>query len=790
MRLLNVETLQLEVFDGGPRTTFAILSHTWSDEEVTFQDMMSFSQPSSFSAPPYIHPLLNRPSTAKPVEQKKGFAKILACCKKARQEGYQYVWIDTCCIDKSSSAELSEAINSMFRWYHEAEVCYALLSDVSLSVISGRGGNESERGTMKMSDFDVAEYGEGAIGRLKKALHKSRWFTRGWTLQELVAPLEVVFVDSEWEEIGTRETLASIIGEITGIDGAILRMERSLHKYSVAQRMSWAAGRNTTRIEDEAYCLMGLFDVSMPLLYGEGRKAFKRLQLEIMKISTDKSILAWASPDSHGVIEGVLASSPAMFEDCGGICWDPPSQRQQGGGHFPEGTINKNLNHNACHDIIGFSLRMEAGVVQPPRVGQLVFREYWDFADEDRNTTKEEPEPERGDHPLKDLVHFPRDVGELYTHARWFREFDYGFLRHKNRTVVLIMLDGCTKRSSRESERNNSPEYTVGITLCSDTDGLMKRVHFPSRFLIPHHTTWLFDNQVKTLHASLTGTEVLQQPILPNFAKCMVRVPDMSDLPYQMAYTIPSIADSSSGVWYLERWGTIPDLASLDLQPCFSLNKSGTGRAMVFHHREDRDLGFAVIFTLVKEDDGQGKFRLPRKATPSTSNLSRQSTTSVNSLTSSIASLTSTISRTFTSSSTNTNLTTPSPTLASSAFPQGKPPSETAGVAAAARAIPAATGKTQPKQYFHVHFISGPEAMELGFEADLAAFLQDQPPRDSTSPPVYSYRFDLPEPSLSLSVKIRKAPKVSNAGGKNYNALLGFEYRPRKNTGRGINDVM
>lgn len=796
MRLLNVETLQLEVFEGGPRTTFAILSHTWSDEEVTFQDMMSFSfshTSHSLPIPPHIHPSLHqsRPGP-KAVESKKGFSKILSCCKKARQEGYQYVWIDTCCIDKSSSAELSEAINSMFRWYHEAEVCYAFLSDVSLSTIAS---NDDGKG--KMSEFDIAEYGAGETGRLKKSLHKSRWFTRGWTLQELVAPLEVVFVDSEWEEIGTRETLAHIIEEITGIDGTILRMERSLNEFSVAQRMSWAAGRNTTRIEDEAYCLMGLFDVSMPLLYGEGRKAFKRLQLEIMKATTDRSILAWASPDSHGVIEGVLAGSPAMFEDCGGINWNPPLSGLSGKGDNAELGDRKNLNYNACHDIIGFSLRMEAGVVEPPRTGQLVFRKHWDFVDDDGDMAG----GSRGDHPLKDLVHFPRDVGELYTHARWFREFDYGFLRHKNRTIVLIMLDGCTKRRGRSDDGNNDtpgPEYTVGITLCSDTDGLMKRVHFPSRFLVPDHTTWLFTNSRKTLHASLTGTEVLQQPMLPNFAKCMVRVPDMTELPYEMAYTVPSMADSSAGVWYLERWGTIPDLASLELQPCFSLHKAGRGRAMVFHHREDPDLGFAVVFTLAKEGRHGASGELKsRNAFPTT--LSRQSTNSVNSLTSSIASLTSTFSRTFTNSSTTTNISSPSPSSASSPSIQRKfPPSldtatpsssptptktsrnETAGAPAATRGNPVGTGNTHPKQYFHVHFISGPEALKLGFEADLAPYLQSTSTA-TTVQPIYSYKFDLPDLNFSLSVKIRKAPKVSNAGGKNYNALLGFEYRRHRN---------
>ncbi|KAK3324005.1 hypothetical protein B0T19DRAFT_427472 [Cercophora scortea] len=384
----------------------------------------------------------------------------------------------------------------------------------------------------------------------------------------------------EWRELGTRESLCVGISEITGIDVAVLKMERSWADRSVAQRMSWAAGRHTSRVEDEAYCLMGLFGVNMPLLYGEGRKAFQRLQLEIMKQSNDSSILAWASPDSHSVIEGVLAQSPAMFEDCGDIEWRPLDRRigrVKSKGRF--------VNNIACHDIIGYSLRMEVGVLEPPPAGgpSMVFRAFQD----DPKATTNGPVP----HVAADLVYLPRNLEESYTQDKAFREFDYSFLQH-SRAVALIILDGCMK----------GREYIVGIALCLDSTGLMKRVHFPSRFLVgvSSKTVSLFDEQVKTLHIALTGSEVLQRPPVPNWARCLVRVPNMADLPYELAYTIPDTAPDAAGCWYLERWSEATDLASLDSQPCFSLHKTGTGRAMVFNHKTDPFLSFLVVFSLVK----------------------------------------------------------------------------------------------------------------------------------------------------------------------------------------------
>ncbi|KAI0745985.1 hypothetical protein C8Q76DRAFT_665356 [Earliella scabrosa] len=192
--------------------------------------------------------------------------KIRESCAVALADGYQYIWIDSCCIDKSSSSELSEAINSMFKWYSGASVCYAFLGDVP------DGGN---------------------LYAADSAFRRSRWFTRGWTLQELIAPRIVVFYSSGWQVLGTKFTLAHVLAPLTGIQKSILSFEASLSSVSVAARMSWAAKRQTTRVEDQAYSLLGIFDINMPTLYGEGSRAFMRLQEEVLRTIPDQSIFAW-----------------------------------------------------------------------------------------------------------------------------------------------------------------------------------------------------------------------------------------------------------------------------------------------------------------------------------------------------------------------------------------------------------------------------------------------------------------------------------------------------------------
>jgi hypothetical protein len=290
MRLLNTDTLQLESFDGPRCPAYAILSHTWGDGEVLLQDMET-----------------GRAGRGIRGIKMKGWTKISNACRQARlnRVPYQYIWIDTCCIDKTSSAELSEAINSMFQWYQGAVVCYAYLEDVK----------ESRQQTMLLDD----------------ALKNARWFTRGWTLQELIAPANVVFFSEDWGTIGTKHTLRHIISSITGINVDVLLKPQLLPTMSVARRMSWAAYRVTTRPEDIAYCLMGIFNVNMPLLYGEGMKAFVRLQEEIIKDSEDQSLFAWRYPRDSEIVaenkdirdilenEGILAYHPVAFNKSSGI---------------------------------------------------------------------------------------------------------------------------------------------------------------------------------------------------------------------------------------------------------------------------------------------------------------------------------------------------------------------------------------------------------------------------------------------------------------------------------------
>ena len=264
MRLIKTATLELQDFVDSDVPKYAILSHTWEDGEVLFHDM---ADPGARKLP--------------------GFAKISRLCERALSENLDFAWIDTCCIDKSSSAELSEAINAMYKWYRRASVCYVYLSDISV----------------------LAQINDDKAGA-EKQLKDCRWFTRGWTLQELLAPQYVKFFDKDWIDIGSRRSLEPHLVSITGIESTFL--ERP-HWASIATRMSWASSRRTTRTEDMAYCLLGLFEVNMPLLYGEGEKAFQRLQHEILRVSDDESLFAWRN-DSL-VHSGMLALSPADFSD-------------------------------------------------------------------------------------------------------------------------------------------------------------------------------------------------------------------------------------------------------------------------------------------------------------------------------------------------------------------------------------------------------------------------------------------------------------------------------------------
>ncbi|KAK5635197.1 hypothetical protein RRF57_010909 [Xylaria bambusicola] len=278
MRLINSQTIKFHEFEQSSSEVppYAILSHTWGDEEVTFRDMNS------------------EPMVA--VTQKKGYAKIMETCRLAHEQNLKYVWIDTCCIDKSSSAELSESINSMFKWYEHAAVCYVFLSDFNP---------------------DKMELGD------------CRWWTRGWTLQELLAPETLIFYDAAWNPVGTNGSLITEISKITRIEEVYfqhIQRKYMIFQCPVSKRMEWASCRQTTRTEDQAYCLLGIFGINMPLLYGEGHMAFRRLQEEIIKRNSDMTIFFWdwpendvSGPERKGLpldelqLSSLFAESPSAF---------------------------------------------------------------------------------------------------------------------------------------------------------------------------------------------------------------------------------------------------------------------------------------------------------------------------------------------------------------------------------------------------------------------------------------------------------------------------------------------
>lgn len=273
MRFIDTTTLEVtkDLLHTQIPEKYAILSHRWREEEVSLHELHETDRDG------LVH--------------LRGFRKIAAAAKLAKDTGYDWLWVNTVCIDKTSSADLSESINSMFRWYQNADICFAYLDDVCCE--------EDMKG--------------------------SEWFTRGWTLQELIAPQDVLFLNKDWKPIQSRWHLAPKLCTFTNISIAVLRHEVELKDLSVATRMSWASSRSTTRLEDTAYCLLGLFGVNMPLLYGEGENAFLRLQEVILQRTGDASLLAW-NPDCEAS-EGsgnakksqflsALATSPKSFRGC------------------------------------------------------------------------------------------------------------------------------------------------------------------------------------------------------------------------------------------------------------------------------------------------------------------------------------------------------------------------------------------------------------------------------------------------------------------------------------------
>ncbi|EQB50441.1 HET domain-containing protein [Colletotrichum gloeosporioides Cg-14] len=226
MWLINTKTLRLEEIVDPSSVDYAILSHTWGDNEVSFKDMKRLSR----------------------AKEKTGFVKISKTCELALKQDLQYAWIDTCCIDKSSSADLSEAINAMFVWYQASAVCFVWLDDLA-----------------PLSSTSKATSHARKLRSIPK-MASCKWFSRGWTLQELLAPSNVRFYDANWNFRFSKEDNVSTLSTITKIEVDVLKMTKRLKDVLVAVKMSWAANRKTTRPEDEAYCLLGIFDINMPML--------------------------------------------------------------------------------------------------------------------------------------------------------------------------------------------------------------------------------------------------------------------------------------------------------------------------------------------------------------------------------------------------------------------------------------------------------------------------------------------------------------------------------------------
>lgn len=312
MRLIDTTSLELEEYFGDDIPKYAILSHTWGNDEITFQDFQDAQREEKHG-------------------MKSGYLKISGTCAKALEYGLDYAWIDTCCIDKTSSSELTEAINSMFRWYEKFLRCFVYLSDVPTidSLIK-----DMEEWEIRVWESNSREFPARA-----SKFAASRWFTRGWTLQELLAPEDVDFYDSSWKFVGSRSSLSLLLSIITRIEVDVIRMPHVMHSptISAATKMSWAAYRTTKRIEDRAYSLIGIFGVHLPLLYGEGDNAFQRLQQEIIKGSNDESIFV---SNWHG---DLLPQSPAAFRDGGRIVPWTGSQSGVLNTHEPYSLTNMGL---------------------------------------------------------------------------------------------------------------------------------------------------------------------------------------------------------------------------------------------------------------------------------------------------------------------------------------------------------------------------------------------------------------------------------------------------------------
>ncbi|CAI6338731.1 unnamed protein product [Periconia digitata] len=308
MRLINCHTFQIEEFPEHKKPRYAILSHTSK-----------------------VPSIITKPASDVKEEVKVPESQIITkACDIALGHGCDYCWVDTVCVNRSDSGDWSEAVNSMFKWYQDATFCIAYLNDFEGIGLSGESvGNanasfESKAGLDK--EAEPPAYSEVDQTYSLANLGRCDWFSSGWTLTHLIAPRHVQFYDSQWRFYKEKREFATEISRITRIPVQVLKSANyNCHRYSVAEIMSWASRRRTDRIEDLSYCLFGLFDVNLPLIYGEGHKAFRRLQEEIIRTRADLSVFAWQSKIAdkdlppHERIRGILARSPSEFSQASGI---------------------------------------------------------------------------------------------------------------------------------------------------------------------------------------------------------------------------------------------------------------------------------------------------------------------------------------------------------------------------------------------------------------------------------------------------------------------------------------
>ncbi|UQC88600.1 HET domain-containing protein [Colletotrichum lupini] len=245
---------------------YAILSHRWQPSEIKFNEFLDHTEELKNGAGPL--PLC--------------LDKIRGACATARNKGYNWMWIDSCCIDKSSTTEETESINSMFKWYRDAKLCIVYLFDVEVNT------------TLAETELEANPLIFNRIGRGDP----SEWFYRGWTLQEMLAPQDLEFYDTKWTYMGTRTELKVQLEKASGVSRKYLTGLQDFTKVCIAAKMSWMADRTTSREEDIAYSMLGIFNVFMTPQYGEGPRAFQRLQETILSSQMmDESLFAWRMPE-------------------------------------------------------------------------------------------------------------------------------------------------------------------------------------------------------------------------------------------------------------------------------------------------------------------------------------------------------------------------------------------------------------------------------------------------------------------------------------------------------------